>query len=422
MTKQSETSKGQTWSAVGSMALCVALLIASEFMPVSLLTPIAHDLHATEGMAGQSISISGLFAVVTSLFIATLASRFDRRHVLMGLTGVMLFSLVLIAEAPNLAMLMVARALLGVVIGGFWSLATATVMRLVQEDSVPKALGVVYTGNAVATAFAAPIGSYVGGLIGWRGVFWGLVPIAVLNLLWQWISLPAMPPQTANPVGKLLGLLKRRNVACAMLGVMLTFAGAFATFTYLRPFLETYTRVSVPQLSLLLLGLGVAGFFGTYGASTLVKRHLYFLLMCLPLTLGAVTLGLLAVRHHIWAVALAMIAWGAVNSAIPVLWSTWLTKGINDEPESGGGLIVGAIQLSMMLGAALGGLLLDHISVAATFLGGTVLLALASLAVGDGKRLRSRNADRSDLLATEDAAESSRVWGRRNEKEAELCC
>jgi len=99
-----------------------------------------------------------------------------------------------------------------------------------------------------------------------------------------------------------------------------------------------------------------------------------------------------------------MIAWGAVNSAIPVLWSTWLTKGINDEPESGGGLIVGAIQLSMMLGAALGGLLLDHISVAATFLGGTVLLALASLAVGDGKRLRSRNADRSDLLATEDAA------------------
>jgi len=38
-----------------------------------------------------------------------------------------------------------------------------------------------------------------------------------------------------------------------------------------------------------------------------------------------------------------MIAWGAVNSAIPVLWSTWLTKGINDEPESGGGLIVGAI-------------------------------------------------------------------------------
>src|SRR5664279_4883396 len=152
---QSELSPKQTWSAVGSMALCVALLIASEFMPVSLLTPIAHDLHATDGMAGQAISISGLFAVVTSLFIATVAGRFDRRWVLMGLTGLMLSSLAVIAMAPNFAILMVARALLGIAIGGFWSLATATAMRLVPEQSVPKALGLVYTGNAVATAFAA---------------------------------------------------------------------------------------------------------------------------------------------------------------------------------------------------------------------------------------------------------------------------
>jgi predicted MFS family arabinose efflux permease len=370
------------------MALCVALLIAAEFMPVSLLTPIAHDMGATEGAAGQAISISGLFAVVTSALIATVACRFDRRHVLMALTGVMLSSLVLIAMAPNFLVLMIARSLLGIVIGGFWSLATATVMRLVPEDSVPKALGIVYTGNAVATAFAAPIGSYVGGIIGWRGVFWALVPITLVNLIWQWISLPAMAPQTANPVGKLIRLLERRNVRFAMLGVMLTFAGAFATFTYLRPFLETYTQVSVPQLSLLLLGLGLAGFIGTYGASTYVGRHLYGLLAALPLILGATTLALLAVRHQMGGVAIAMIAWGAVNSAIPVCWSTWLTKGISDEPESGGGLLVGCIQLSIMLGASLGGLLLDHISVAATLVGGTMLLLLAAMIVGNGERVR----------------------------------
>ena len=87
----------QVWSAVGSMSMCVALLIASEFMPVSLLTPIAADLHATAGMAGQAISISGLFAVLTSLLIAGLAARLDRRHVLLGLTVTMLLSLLLIA-------------------------------------------------------------------------------------------------------------------------------------------------------------------------------------------------------------------------------------------------------------------------------------------------------------------------------------
>src|SRR5437868_11023366 len=111
---QPDQASRQRWSAVGSMALCVALLIASEFMPVSLLTPIARDLHATDGMAGQAISISGLFAVVTSLLIATVAARFDRRHVLMGLTAVMLLSLVVIAIAPNFVILMIARALLGI--------------------------------------------------------------------------------------------------------------------------------------------------------------------------------------------------------------------------------------------------------------------------------------------------------------------
>lgn len=381
------------WSAVGSMALCVALLIAAEFMPVSLLTPIANDLGATVGMAGQAISISGLFAVITSLFIATFAARFDRRHVLVGLTGVMLCSLVLIALAPNYAVLMVARALLGVVIGGFWALATATVMRLVPAESVPKALGAVYMGNAMATAFAALIGSYVGGIIGWRGVFWALVPLVVVNMLWQWRSLPSIRPQAANPVGKLFGLLKRRHVAFGMLGVMLTFAGAFTTFTYLRPFLETRTQVTLPQLSLLLLGLGMAGFAGTYGATRFVGRRLYLLLGGLPVALGVVTLCLLGLQHSVWAVGLTLIAWGTLNSAIPVAWSTWLTKGINDEPESGGGLLVAAIQLSIMLGGALGGYLLDRFSVGATFIGGALLLFAAVAVVGNGKRIRPLDSD-----------------------------
>src|SRR3954447_1802169 len=114
-----EPSPRQIWSAVGSMSLCVALLIASEFMPVSLLTPIAHDLGATEGMAGQAISISRRFAVITSLLVATVASRFDRRHVLIGLTLTMSGSLAMVAAAPNFTFLMAARALLGVTIGGF---------------------------------------------------------------------------------------------------------------------------------------------------------------------------------------------------------------------------------------------------------------------------------------------------------------
>ena len=382
-------SPATRWSAVGSMAMCVALLIAAEFMPVSLLTPIARDLHATAGMAGQAISISGLFAVITSLYIATFAARYDRRHVLIGLTAVMLASLVLIALAPSFLILMVARALLGVVIGGFWSLATATVMRLVPAESVPKALGAVYMGNALATAFAAPVGSYLGGIIGWRGVFWALVPLCAITMAWQWISLPSLPRQAASPVSKLFRLLQRCNVAFAIVGVMLTFAGAITTFTYLRPFLETRTRVTLTELSLLLLGLGLAGFVGTYAASALENCHLSRMLGLLPVVLAAATGWMLLTQHILWSVALAMIAWGAINSAIPVCWSTWLAQGVRDEPESGGGLMVGAIQLSILSGGALGGYLLDHTSITGTFLAGCVLLLLAAGVVGTGARLRA---------------------------------
>jgi predicted MFS family arabinose efflux permease len=253
-------------------------------------------------------------------------------------------------------------------------------------------MGVLYLGNAVATAVAAPIGSYVGGLIGWRGVFWALVPLAAATLAWQWVSLPSMPAQAAIPLKRVLGLLQRRNVTFAMLGLMLTFGSAFAAFTYLRPFLETRAQATLPQLSLMLLGLGAAGFVGTAAATALLRRHLYRLLWGLPLALGAVTVAMLAAGNALWAVAAMMVAWGTLNSAIPVSWFNWLALAIKDEPEGGGGLMVAAIQLAIMLGASLGGVLLDQFSVAATFVGASALLLLASITVGSGRRLRPQPA------------------------------
>ncbi|MEN8506144.1 MFS transporter [Paraburkholderia sp. DD10] len=386
---QSTIPRNQLWSAVASMAMCAAMLIASEFMPVSLLTPIASDLRASVGMAGKAISISGLFAVATSLIIPSVTSRLDRRHVLAALTGLMLVSLVLTAEAGSFTMLMVARALLGVTVGGFWSLSTATIMRLVPEESLPKALGVLYTGNAVATSFAAPIGSYLGSVIGWRGVFWALVPIVAINLIMLLLTLPPMTSRPSQRGGEnALALLRRPHVSFAMLAVMLTFAGAFTVFTYFRPFFETYTHVDVPRLSILLLGMGLAGFAGTYGASALISKRLFHLLMALPVALAVVTLTMLPAGHSFGAAAFLAIAWGAVNAAIPVAWSTWLSKSVKDKPESGGGLMVASIQLAIMVGAELGGTLLDHYSIGTTFLCGAALLILSAIVVGSGRRLR----------------------------------
>lgn len=227
------------------MALCVAVLIASEFMPVSLLSPIAVDLSITEGRTGQAISISGAFAVVTSLLVAGLTRRIDRKLVVTGLTVLLIVSGLATTFAPNFAFLMVGRALLGVAIGGFWSMSTSIVMRLVSEDRVPKGLAMLNAGNAIAATIAAPLGSFLGAYVGWRGAFFLVVPLGPLALVWQWISLPPLPPRGRRASGNVLALLGRRPVAFGMASILFLFMGQFALFTYLRPFLESVTGVGI---------------------------------------------------------------------------------------------------------------------------------------------------------------------------------
>src|SRR5690606_21370864 len=88
------------WGGVFALALGAFALVASEFMPVSLLTPVASELQVTEGQAGQAITVSGLFALLTSLSISALAGRLDRKVLLAALTLLMILSGSVAAFAP----------------------------------------------------------------------------------------------------------------------------------------------------------------------------------------------------------------------------------------------------------------------------------------------------------------------------------
>ena len=100
---------------------------------------------------------------------------------------------VAITFAPNYLVFMFGRALIGVSIGGFWSLSTAISARIVSGPDVPKALAMLQGGTALAAVIAAPLGSFLGGLIGWRGAFFIVVPIGIAAFIWQALVLPSMP-------------------------------------------------------------------------------------------------------------------------------------------------------------------------------------------------------------------------------------
>ncbi len=127
-------------------------------------------------------------------------------------------------------------------------------------------------------------------------------------------------------------------------------------------------------------------------ATALLERQLLRLLWSLPLGLGAVTWALVALAPHLVADAAALALWGALNAAIPVAWFSWLAREVPDEPEAGGSLMVGAIQVAIMAGAGLGGTLLDHVGVDATFIGAAVLLLAAAALAARGSRLRAGGA------------------------------
>jgi predicted MFS family arabinose efflux permease len=367
------------WSAVLSMSLCVAVLIASEFMPVSLLTPIAAELGVTEGQTGQAISISGVFAVVTSLFISGLTRRFDRRVVLLAFSASLVLSAAIVTFAPNYAVLMVGRALLGVAIGGFWSMSTAIVMRLVPAGSVPKGLAMINAGNAIAATISAPLGSLLGDYIGWRGAFFLVVPLALVALVWQWVKLPSLPPERTKSSPNVFRLLLRPQVALGMASIFLLFMGQFALFTYLRPFLETVTVVPVTTMSLLLLLMGLAGVVGTYLVSRMLHNRLFSIVGTIPLVMALIALGLIAFGTSTVLVAILLVAWGLFGTAAPVGWGTWLSRYLADDAEAGGGLQVAVIQLAITMGAALGGVLFDTAGWWSTFTFAAATLGASSL-------------------------------------------
>lgn len=372
-------NRTESWGAVFAMSLCVFALIASEFMPVSLLTPIAGDLAMTEGQAGQAISVSGLFAVITSLSISTLTRNIDRKTIVLSLTILMLLSGFVVAFAPDYTTLMAGRAVIGMVIGGFWSMSAAIVMRLVTKDSVPKALAILNGGNALAATVAAPLGSFLGGLIGWRGAFLSIAPIAAVALVWLWTSMPSLRDKDQSGGRNVFRLLFVPQVLSGMGALTLLFMGQFSLFTYLRPFLETVTKVDVTVLSFTLLVIGVSGLLGTILIGHVLKRMMYGALVIMPVLMAGIAAALIFYGDAVVATVVLFGAWGLVSTAAPVGWWTWLSRTLPRDAEAGGGLMVATIQFAITLGAALGGYLFDRSGYQATFSTSAGLLVLAAL-------------------------------------------
>ncbi|MDQ2139926.1 MFS transporter [Alcaligenaceae bacterium C4P045] len=376
-----DASAAPPWMAVFSLAMGVFGLLTAEYLPASLLTPMAFDLGVSEALAGQAVTVTAVVALFAGLLVPRLTRKFDRRVVLLSFSVLMIASNLLVALSSSLIVLLVMRILLGIALGGFWSMAAAVAMRLVPAKLVPRALSIIFSGIAVGTVVSVPLGSYLGGLYGWRSAFFAAAAVGALTLIFQWFTLPTMAPRKALHTASVLALLRRPGIAIGMMGCVIAHTGQYSIFTYIRPALESVSQIDVDGLSLMLLGFGVANFVGTLLAGWLMERSLRATLVLMPALVGVAALGVVLIPVQTTGLALLVALWGLAFGGVPVAWSNWVARAVPDQAETAGGMVVAAVQSSIAAGAALGGLVFGLGGVTGVFVTAGAVMLLAALVI-----------------------------------------
>lgn len=365
------------WMGIVSLALGVFGLVTAEFLPASLLTAMAADLNISVGATGQAVTATAAVAALAALTIPLLTRNFDRRFVLLGLSLLLVVSNVLAATANSFFVLIFARVLLGIALGGFWSMAAALAMRMVPDNLFARAMSIVLTGVSVATVCAAPLGAYIGGLWGWRSAFIAASCLSLVTLVTQLFVIPAMPPKDNPSLRTLFQLLTRTQVRVVLLAVVLMISGHFAGFTYIPPLLEEVAQLSVSAISAVLLGFGIGGFFGNFAGAFIAERSERNAIMFGGALIIAITITLLFAGSLASVTAVSIALWGFAFGAFPIGFQTWIVRAAPDQVEAAGGLIVAAFQVAIASGAIGGGILVDYLGA----LGGP-LLALITTSLG----------------------------------------
>jgi predicted MFS family arabinose efflux permease len=378
-TQSGEAGVRPSWAGVVSLSLGIFAIVMSEFLPASLLPVIAGDLRISEGTAGQAVSSTAFAAVLSALLISVVLPRANRRRVMIGLTLLAAVSNVIVALAPNFYVLLGARLLLGMAIGGFWAMATAMAAKLVSADHVGRALTVINSGVAAATVAAVPLGAWLGGVWGWRGVFLLAAGVAVLAMIAQAATLPSVAAETASALGAFGAVLRSGVVLAGLFALLLAFGGHFTGFTYVRISAQSLSAIDSAGFAVLLVVFGVAGLVGTVLSGPVADRAPRVGMLLFPAVLGAGMLMMYLTGGSFVGLFVAAAVWGFGFGGVPTTVLSW---GARSEParlEQIGGLIVMVCNIGIALGAVGGGLLVDGVSAGTPLVAGGVAAVVGAV-------------------------------------------
>lgn len=361
-----------TWAPIGALALGIAILVASEFLPASVLPAMAAELGVSEGVAGLAVAATALAGALTAPTIAVVLPRADRRVVLIALLVAAVVSNLVVAVAASFAVLLIGRLILGAAIAGYWSFAFGAGTSAVpgRDHVVSASLSV---GVSVATIVAVPLASAAGDAAGWRVVFLVAAGFAAVAAVIVIMTLPSVTPHPSAGLAMLRRALANRRLLAGVGCIVLVAFGNFAAYPYIRLAID---RIVPGGGWWLLLLWGVGGLAGNLAAGALTSR-LRVAVVAAPVLLG-LGLVLTMIASGPAGLIVGVVVWGVGFNMVPVATQLWVTRVEPERAESAMSLQVTAFQLAITLGATVGGAVLDRSSV------GAVLLIGAGLAFASG--------------------------------------
>jgi len=322
------------WLALGAFAVGTEGLVIAGILPA-----MAHDLNVSLAACGQLVTAFSLAYALGSPLLAIATAAWPREHVLRLAMGGFAVANLLAALAPDYWWLMAARILLALTAGLFMPTAGAYAAGAVEPAQRGRALGFVYLGMTTAMVIGVPLGTMLGGTLGWRATFAGVAMVGLVALIG--LCLPRARQKMPPPAGlrERLAVARQPEVLRSLGVTFFWLGGAFAVYTYLAPFLHAATGMGDTGVAGVLMLFGAGGAVGNMLGGYLSDRKG-------PGYVIPRVLAILAAMFALLSLAAAWLSPPLLTGVVLVLIAVWGVAGWAFAPVQQSYLVSQAPQLA----------------------------------------------------------------------------
>ncbi len=344
--------------ALLALTTAAFLTVLTEALPAGVLPAMSAGLGVSESATGQLVTVYAIGTAVSAIPLVAATATWSRKRLL--LTSVVAFAVAntITAVSASYGLTLAARFVAGIGAGVVWALLAGYARRMVPAHLAGRAMAIVMAGLPVALSLGIPAGTFLGGLLGWRPVFWLMTGLTAVLIAAIVAFVPDQPGQAAGRL-PLRATLRLPGVGAVLFTTFVFVLAQTIFYTYVAPFLGAVGLGG--SVDIVLLVYGVASIVGIWFVGAHIDRRLRGLTV-LGTVLVAVAAAVLAVlngNHVLVYVAVAL--WGVGWGGVPTLLQTAVADAGGEQADTAQAMLVTLWNVAMAGGGVVGGVLLDEV-------------------------------------------------------------